>query len=179
MKKPILIIFVVESEKRNQSDNRYIGKLLEKRYDFSQNDVTIRYVNMGGKCNYKKSSVISQIKKIVNIDRKIENHVIYCFDTDKIDSNYDEKTRFEEELKYCVNNNYSLIWFNYNIEYVLLGCDVEKNKKKNLQICSYVIMFWDNCISFSKCKSQGKRTSINSKNVFRSCSKCRKWRWLF
>ena len=131
MKKPILIIFVVESEKRNQSDNRYIGKLLEKRYDFSQNDVTIRYVNMGGKCNYKKSSVISQIKKIVNIDRKIENHVIYCFDTDKIDSNYDEKTRFEEELEYCSTNNYSLIWFNYNIEYVLLGCDVEKNKKNN------------------------------------------------
>ena len=134
MKKTILIIFVVESEKRNQSDNRYIGKLLEKRYDFSQNDVTIRYVNMGGKCNYKKSSVISQIKKIVNIDRKIENHVIYCFDTDKIDSNYDEKTRFEEELEYCFKNNYSLIWFNYNIEYVLLGYDVEKNEKKNKSI---------------------------------------------
>lgn len=65
MKKPILIIFVVESEKRNQSDNRYIGKLLEKRYDFSQNDVTIRYVNMGGKCNYKNSSIISQIKKLL------------------------------------------------------------------------------------------------------------------
>ena len=42
-----------------------------------------------------------------------------------------KKTRFEEELEYCSTNNYSLIWFNYNIEYVLLGCDVEKNKKKN------------------------------------------------
>lgn len=45
-----------------------------------------------------------------------------------------KKTRFEEELEYCSTNNYSLIWFNYNIEYVLLGYDVEKNEKKNKSI---------------------------------------------
>ena len=125
-----LIVFVVESDISNQSDNRYIKKLLERRYDFSLNDVTIKYVNMGGKGNYKSAKTKKKIKELISLNKAVPSYIIYCFDTDNINSNIDEKNIFEEELKYCVNNNFSLIWFNYNIEYVLLGCDVEKIRKR-------------------------------------------------
>lgn len=65
------------------------------------------------------------------------NFVIYCFDTDRLDINSVDKKDFENQLSFCQEKNYYLIWFNYDIEYVLLGKTIEKNKKKQESINFY------------------------------------------
>ena len=67
-------------------------------------------------------------------NKKGQNFVIYCFDTDKIDCRQDDKTVFTLEQEYCTTNKFHLIWFNYDIEYVLLGKTIESSKKKEESI---------------------------------------------
>ena len=110
------LIFVVESDAKNKSDNRYIRKLILERYDLTNNDVKIQFVNMGGKYKYKNTSTATQISKYIKDNKKGQNFVIYCFDTDKIDCRQDDKTVFTLEQEYCTTNKFHLIWFNYDIE---------------------------------------------------------------
>ena len=124
------LIFVVETNKTALSDDRYIKKLVYNRYVVNDNDFMMQFVHMNGKGNYNNSTIISQINHFVRINKDDDNYVIYCFDTDRIDSNQEALYTFNSEKEYCERNNYDLIWFVYNIEYVLLGKNVEKNKKK-------------------------------------------------
>lgn len=131
------LIFVVESDHKAQTDNQYIKKLIYERYDLTNNDVKIQFVNMGSKTKYNDKGIINKIKNYQKYGKDFENFVIYCFDTDKIDSSNDEKERFNIEKEYCKKNNYLLIWFNYNIEYVLLGKNIESSSKKREAIKFY------------------------------------------
>lgn len=45
------LIFVVETTKTIQSDDRYIRKLINFRYDISNNETKIQFVHMEGKVN--------------------------------------------------------------------------------------------------------------------------------
>ncbi len=130
------LIFVVETNKDTMSDNRYINKLIKERYDFSSNEIKLRFVHMEGKGKYNKSSVISQINKYKK-ECDGENIILYCFDTDKISTSLEDRSKFEEEKEYCIKNGYHLIWFNIDIEYVLLDKTVESNKKKQESIKFY------------------------------------------
>ncbi len=56
------LVFVVETNDKNQSDDRYIKRLITERYDLSSNEIKIQFVHMGGKSNYNKRSVTTQIK---------------------------------------------------------------------------------------------------------------------
>ena len=131
------LIFVVETDSSTQSDDRYIKKLLIQRYDFSSNEIKIQFVHMAGKSKYNSKSVLSLINKYKAENKNSENHIIYCFDTDKIDSDYRYKNEFTEEKQFCDRNNYKLIWFNYDIEYVLLGECIAATKKKQESIKYY------------------------------------------
>lgn len=131
------LIFVVETNSKNQSDDRYIKKLINSRYDLSSNEIKTQYVHMGGKSYYNDDAVTSRIDKYVAENEDGENHIIYCFDTDEITSQYKYKEEFRKEKKYCDVNNYYIVWFNYDIEYVLLGKRVESNKKKQESIKYY------------------------------------------
>lgn len=131
------LIFVVETNSTNQSDNRYISKLIVERYDLSNNDIKISFINMGGKGKYKDKAVVSQIKKLSKENKEGTNKVIYCFDTDRIDCNQSDVIMFDKFEQYCSSNQYYLIWFNYNIEYVLLGKKVDSNQKKRESIKFY------------------------------------------
>lgn len=128
------LIFVVETTKTIQSDDRYIRKLINFRYDIGNNETKIQFVHMEGKSKYNDKSVIFKINKLKNTNKGGENYIIYCFDTDQIDCNQDDITMFNNEKDYCKKNNYLLIWFNSDIEFVLLGKSVESNEKKQESI---------------------------------------------
>lgn len=145
------LIFVVETTPKNQSDDRYIDKLISKRYDLSSNEIKKRYVHMEGKTKYKSRAVTTLINKMIK-ENDGENIVIYCFDTDRIDVNVDCMKCFEEARSYCKNQNYLLVWFNYNIEFVLLGHNVDSSMKKKESI-----KYHDN-----------KKININEEKLFSS-----------
>ncbi len=75
-----------------------------------------------------------KLNNYVKDNKNGDNYIIYCFDTDRIDCNQEDITKFEDEKMYCNNKKYELIWFNYDIEYVLLGKKIESNKKKQESI---------------------------------------------
>ena len=56
---------------------------------------------------------------------------MYCFDTDKYDSNPDDARTLQEEKKYCDDNGYGFVWFCHDIEEVFLGKSVPKTEKTN------------------------------------------------
>ena len=131
------LIFIVETDSINQSDDRYIKKLINSRYDFGSNEIKVQFVHMGGKNHYKDSAVTSRINNYIKENKNGENYIIYCFDTDEIDNQYKYKEEYKKEKKYCDEHHYSIIWFNYDVEYVLLGKRVESNKKKQESIRYY------------------------------------------
>ena len=49
------IIFVVETNDKKKVDDIYINKFIRSYYDLSSNDVTIKFVHMCGKANYKNN----------------------------------------------------------------------------------------------------------------------------
>ena len=99
------LIFVVETDSNNQSDDRYIKKLINSRYDLSSNEIKTQYVHMGGKSHYDDSAVTSRINKYVKGNKGGENHIIYCFDTDEIESQYKYKEEFISKIRLVV-------WYN-------------------------------------------------------------------
>ena len=125
------LIFVVETDSSTQSDDRYLRKLMISRYDFSSNEIKSQFIHMGGKNKFSDKSIISQINKYIKRNNDGDNFVIYCFDTDKIDCLYNYKKEFQEEKNFCDKYGYYMIWFNYDIEYVLLGKIIESNNKKH------------------------------------------------
>lgn len=123
------IIFVVETNEKKKTDDIYINKFIRSYYDLSNNDITIKFVHMCGKTNYKNKTVVTKINKLINQNSKGENIVIYCFDTDRIDKEIDDLKFLKEVEEYCKNNLYDLIWFCYEIENVFLGKTISDENK--------------------------------------------------
>lgn len=72
------------------------------------------------------NAIESNIKKYKAIG---ETYVIYCFDTDKYDSEPEDKKLLSDEEKYCRDNGYEFVWFCHDIEEVFLGKSVAKSEK--------------------------------------------------
>ena len=129
------IIFVVETDDRSRSDIIYIRSVLERYYDIHKLDDKITEVFMAGKGNYDKKKVINSIEKKTKQYRRIgETIVIYCFDTDRYDSDVSDKKLFDDHKKYCDDNGYEFVWFCHDIEEVFLGKSVNKGEKKDKAI---------------------------------------------
>ncbi len=128
---PFQIVLVMETDEKSRTDYIYIRSILEKYYNLSQlRDVKISPVFMGGKGNYNKKKVINAINSYKRQYKKIgESYVIYCFDTDKYESNpLDQKLLIEEE-RYCKDNGYEFVWFCHDVEEVFLGRSVAASEK--------------------------------------------------
>ena len=123
------LIFAVESDSRAKTDDRYIYKLVLYRYNLSDKDTKIQFVHMGEKNKFDDKSIRKQINNYINENRSGKNVVLYCFDTDKIDQNQTDIKSFKAEKDHCHMTNSELIWFNYDIEYVLLGKHIDSNIK--------------------------------------------------
>ena len=59
------LIFVVETNKKILSDDRYINRLIKDRYDLSSNEIKIQFVHMNTKTRYNHKSVLNDIKSFI------------------------------------------------------------------------------------------------------------------
>lgn len=126
------IIFVVETNDKGQTDDIYIKKLINSYYDLTDNDITYKFVHMSGIGNYKNKSVTAKINNYKKENLKGQNIIMYCFDTDRIDKDFESVAFLEEVKNYCKVNNYEFVWFCYEIENVFLSktvLDVDKLKE--------------------------------------------------
>ncbi|MGV2392986.1 UNVERIFIED_CONTAM: hypothetical protein O8I53_08480 [Campylobacter lari] len=103
------IIIVTETNDKAKIDSSYIDALIKLRYNIGNNETKLQYRYMDGKYKYNNKKLITDINKLINNNKKYENYVIYCFDTDRIDINHDEKIMFEKVEKFCLENNYYFI----------------------------------------------------------------------
>lgn len=124
------LIFCVESDNKAKTDWVYIRETINRFYAVG-NDIKLSPVYMGGKTNYKKNKVVSEIRKLSR-SYPGESVVIYCIDTDALESNRDRQKEFDAISKYCKDSGYELIWFHRDIEEVYTGSQAEDSSKKTL-----------------------------------------------
>ena len=124
------IILVMEASERSRSDYIYISSILDLWYDFRlRSDIKITRIFMDGKGNFNKKKIVNKIDRAIKEYKNGDSHVVYCFDTDKYDSNPDDLKVLQEEQKYCDENGYDFVWFCHDIEEVFLGASVSKSEK--------------------------------------------------
>ena len=66
-------IFVVDTNDKRRTDDIYIKKLINYYYDLSDNDITYKFVHMGGKGNFKNKGVATKINNYKN------SHIRFIF----------------------------------------------------------------------------------------------------
>ena len=131
----MLAVFVVETNSRNKSDYLYVKKYLDTFFESGNN--VVRPIYLGGKDNYKDSSRLKDIKKLISkyqsIDRDDERAVVfYCIDTDDISRGPDanrNRSKANEIEDFCRRNGYEFIWFHEVIEQSFVGKRVSDNEK--------------------------------------------------
>lgn len=126
----IQMIFIVETNEKTKSDNRYIRKLLDKIYDKTSNEIQFQFIEMGTKYLYNSKKVITKRNSLVKANADGENYIIYCFDTDRIDNNPVHIRELKEREEFCKRNNYKFVWSCYDIENVFLGYSVSDQDKE-------------------------------------------------
>lgn len=131
------IIFVVESNDNVKSDDRYIKRIIECNYDISDNLTKINFVHMDGKSKFNNKKVKDKIKAFAKYNKNNNNYIIYCFDTDRIDIDANEMKVFKDEEEFCKMNSYYFVWFNLDVEDVVLGHQVYRKDKEKESICFY------------------------------------------
>jgi len=120
------LIICVETSKTAATDVLYIDKTIKAFYRID-NNIKLSYIFCEGKSKYNSKSVISEIK-----DKKSkikDSIIIYAFDTDAIDSNTNDIKLTSLIESYCVENNYSFVWFYRDIEEVFLHQSIDNTKK--------------------------------------------------
>lgn len=112
----IQLLFCVEADKRSKTDWVYIKSVIDKYYEIN-NSISIKPIYMGGKTNYRRSKIITEIKTAVKqFKRTGSTTVIYCIDTDDWDINPDRSREYEEIKEYCCEKGYDLVWFCKDVE---------------------------------------------------------------
>ena len=70
------------------------------------------------------------IDKLINMYNHGKSYVVYCIDTDQIESNQMHKMEFDNISDYCKNNDCELIWFCHDVEEVFIGKKVKDSEKR-------------------------------------------------
>lgn len=124
------LIFIVETNKKSQSDYLYISETLNKYYNTLGHKMTPIYLNGKGNYNKKKTEIGRNISKYSGT-----THIFMCYDIDNpIEPAYELNPLIEE---YARENGYELIWFYEDIEQVYLGESVS-NSVKTLKAKQFV-----------------------------------------
>lgn len=129
----VQLIFCVETNKKTKSDWYYLNSLIQQFYCVDTS-VKLSVVYMDGKNKYKQKSVLNDIKELHNMFRGDNTYVIYCFDTDDIVNSPKALSFMKEVEDYCLRNVFDLVWFNRDIENVLLGKSVSNSEKATYAI---------------------------------------------
>lgn len=125
-------IFVVETNKKCNSDWIYIKDTIEHFYEYERTRVKLSVVYMNGKGNYQKkeTEIKSLISKYASASKNNQSKVIYCFDCDEYNSNPNDSKFLKDAKKYCEDKGYDFIWFCKDVEQVYIGKKVDDCQKK-------------------------------------------------
>lgn len=130
----VQFIFVVETNKKCNSDWIYIKDTIEHFYVYERTKVKLTVVYMDGRGNYNSKKKEKEINGFVSqysaASKSNQSRVIYCFDCDKSSSNPDDLKFLEDAKKYCDGKEYDFIWFYKDIEQVYIGRKVDDSQKK-------------------------------------------------
>lgn len=127
------LIFVVETDKKCNSDWMYIKDTVEHFYEYERTQIKFSQVYMGGKWKYTKmekeiNSLISRYNRSADGNKSV---VIFCFDCDEYDVEHVDEQFLKDSKKYCDDKGYEFVWFCKDIERVYLGTKVDDKKKKD------------------------------------------------
>lgn len=130
----IQLIFVVETNKKCNSDWIYIKDTIEYFYSYERTQVKLSVVYMDGKGNYKSSKKEKEIGKLVSQykagSKSDRSKVIYCFDCDEYNTKPDDAKFLEMAKSYCNDKGYDFVWFCKDVEQVYIGKQVDDVQKK-------------------------------------------------
>ena len=129
----VQLIFVVETNKKCNSDWIYIKDTVEQFYSYDTTQLKLSVVYMDGKGKYKKK--IKEVEKLISQYRAgskgNKSNVLFCFDCDEYDSKQEDLKFLEEAKTFCQEQDYEFVWFCKDIEQVYIGKKVNDNQKKN------------------------------------------------
>ena len=126
------LIFVVETNKKNQSDWIYIKETINRFFNYDQAHVKLKPVYMNGKGNYrsKKKEIETLVSEYKSSSKDNISHVVMCLDCDDYDSNAEDKEFLDNAKKYCDERSWDLIWFYKDVEQVYWEKKVSDIDKK-------------------------------------------------
>ncbi|MBQ7642237.1 MAG: hypothetical protein IJS83_07180 [Acholeplasmatales bacterium] len=116
------LIFLVESDKKSQSDYNYIKATIDHYYYIL--GVKLTPIFLGSKGNYNKKE--AEIKRNINKYSK-ESIVFICYDIDNI--NNPSYQMNEQIISYANNKGYEVIWFYEDIEQVYIKQQIPNSEK--------------------------------------------------
>lgn len=126
------LIFVVETNKKTNSDWIYIKDTINYFYQYDQTQIKLNAVYMDGKGKYKKKEkeIRSLISQYASVSKTNQSRGIYCFDCDDYDIKQEDEKFLLDAEEYCNKKGYDFVWFCKDIERVYLGTKVDDNDKK-------------------------------------------------
>ena len=136
----VQLIFVVETNKKCNSDWIYIKDTIEHFYNYDRTQLKLSAVYMDGKGNYRSKKKEREINSLISqysiTSKNNCSMVLYCFDCDDYDSNVADLNFLEEVRQYCRKQCYEFIWFCKDVEEVYLGKRINDSQKKK-DNCQY------------------------------------------
>lgn len=128
----IQFIFVVETNKKCNSDWIYIKETVDQFYSYEQTKTKFTPIYMDGKGNYMKKLKEIETKKrqFRAASKSNQSRVIYCFDCDEFDRKSEDLKFLSEARKFCKKEGYEFVWFCKDIEHVYIGKRIEDSQKK-------------------------------------------------
>ena len=93
------IILCVETNKQADTDSTYIMDAIRHNYVID-NSVKISKIYMKTKTRYNDKGVVRDIDKLINMYNHGKSYVVYCIDTDQIESNQMHKMEFDNISDY-------------------------------------------------------------------------------
>ena len=123
-----LLLFCVESNKQEQIDWLYIESIVKYMF-VEDNNIVRRPVFMNSRSRYNSAKVQKEITRYRSTSYESVS-VVYCVDTDKYETDTNQKKELENIVKYCATNDYDLVWFCHDIEEVCVGHSVPDSEKK-------------------------------------------------
>ena len=130
------VLFCVETVRSANTDYKYINSVINHYYDLRDRKTSYRTIYLEGKGNYKKDSIVREIKSSVrNFPGKTfpgKTFVIYFIDYDDCAINHTTQQAYNEISSYCKEHCYELVFFNRNVEEVFWKKEINNCDKTDL-----------------------------------------------
>ncbi len=122
------VLFCVETNKRANTDYRYILSTIDRYYDTSDRQVSYKPIFLESKTKYKDRGKIKEINSFVK-NFKGNTAVVYCIDFDDSDRNPETRQLFQSIREFCDSQGYEFVFFNRDVEDVFWGETVNDKDK--------------------------------------------------